>query len=150
MFVSGKRFGHPTVAAVAAGHQQNNPLLFVPDRHSGRRFLVDTGAQISVIPASIADKNSGRSGPSLMAANGTPIRTYGTRSIPLTFNAHFFRVEFHRGRCAPTAAWRRLSQIQQLTCRLASRLFGECTNICVSSMRTHLWPRPPSGCHLNQ
>lgn len=94
MFVSGKRFGHPTVAAVAAGHQQNNPLLFVPDRHSGRRFLVDTGAQISVIPASIADKNSGRSGPSLMAANGTPIRTYGTRSIPLTFNAHFFEWNF--------------------------------------------------------
>jgi len=92
--ISGKRSGHPTVAAVADGHQQKNPLLFIWDRHSGRRFLVDTGAEISVLPASIRDKHSGPQGPSLLAANHTPIRTYGTRSVPLHFHTRSFTWTF--------------------------------------------------------
>ena len=94
MFVPGKRPGHRTVAAVAAGRQRKNPLLFVTDGHSGQRFLVDTAAQISVIPASIADKQSGQSGPSLTAANCTSIRTFGTRNIPLRFSTRYFEWNF--------------------------------------------------------
>ena len=94
MHVSGKRSGHPTVAAVEAGHTPKNPLLFICDRNSGRRFLVDTGAEISVLPASIRDKHSSPTGPSLLAANHTPIRTYGTRTVPLQFHARHFTWTF--------------------------------------------------------
>ena len=94
MHVSGKRSGHPTVAAVEAGQPPKNPLLFICDRNSGRRFLVDTGAEISVLPASIRDKHSSPTGPSLLAANHTPIRTYGTRTVPLQFHARHFTWTF--------------------------------------------------------
>ena len=43
--------------------------LFVTDEKSKRSFLVDTGAQVSVTPASWTDKVSGATGPNLQAAN---------------------------------------------------------------------------------
>ena len=47
------------------------------------RFLVDTGAEVSVLPVSQVDRQSGYMGPSLQAANGTTISTYGSRSLTL-------------------------------------------------------------------
>lgn len=58
-------------------------ILRVRDRRSGHYFLVDSGADISVWPASSYDKRRGETGDSLRAANGTKIRTFGTRQIPL-------------------------------------------------------------------
>jgi len=92
--ISGKRSGRPSVAAVAAGRKQKDPLLFLWDQNSGRRFLVDTGAEISVFPATIRDRRSGCNGPSLIAANHTPIRTFGHRCIPLNFNSQRFEWPF--------------------------------------------------------
>ena len=94
MYVYGKRPGRPSVAAVTAGNKHSHPLLFVCDRKSGHRFLVDTGAQISVIPATANDKLSGRTGPALIAANHTPIHTYGTRTVVLFFNTQRFKWTF--------------------------------------------------------
>ncbi|XP_078051638.1 uncharacterized protein LOC144477776, partial [Augochlora pura] len=56
--------------------------LFVFDKETGLRFLVDTGADVSVLPAARRDRQ-GTSGVPLYAANGTPIRTYGQRRLPL-------------------------------------------------------------------
>ncbi|KII63807.1 Retrovirus-related Pol polyprotein from transposon opus [Thelohanellus kitauei] len=70
------------------------PLLFVWDRISGRRFLVDTGAEVSVIPATHRDRQAGNHGPSLVAANDTPMRTYGRITIPLNFNSRCFHWSF--------------------------------------------------------
>lgn len=51
----------------------------VHDRKSGRNFLVDTGADISVIPPTVGQKDTTTTTtPQLYAANGTPIATYGT------------------------------------------------------------------------
>ena len=61
-------------------------LLFIRDTLSGRRLLVDSGAQRSILPASAADTLAGGHGPPLDAANGTPIRTFCTRSVTLCFN----------------------------------------------------------------
>ena len=58
-------------------------LLYVRDGNSGRTFLIDTGARVSVFPATGADTRSGNSGPQLEAANGTAIRSYGSRNITL-------------------------------------------------------------------
>ena len=57
--------------------------LYVKDEISGRRFLVDSGADISLLPASKADQKSGRRGPPLTAANGSFIRSYGDRTLTI-------------------------------------------------------------------
>ena len=60
------------------------------DTNSGRRFLVDTGAQASVIPASWTDRRSGSSDQQLQAVNGTSIVTYDVRNVILCLCSHRF------------------------------------------------------------
>lgn len=48
MQLAGKRRGQSLVA-VAAGH--NKGLLYLSDSITKRQFLVDTGAEVSVLPA---------------------------------------------------------------------------------------------------
>ena len=66
---------------MAAG-RKDSPL-FVQDHDSGKRFLVDTGAQVSVLPATGQLTRSYVNGPTLLAANGSAIRTFGTRTESL-------------------------------------------------------------------
>ncbi|GFR81273.1 transposon Ty3-G Gag-Pol polyprotein [Elysia marginata] len=80
----GKRQSGPTVASASAGPY--DPQLFLTDLNTGHRFLVDTGAQVSVIPPTWFDRHHGQHGPPLQAANGTSISTYGSRTVPLRFN----------------------------------------------------------------
>ena len=70
---------------MASATGQNNSLLFLRDTISGRQFLVDTGAEVSVLPATGLDMRTVQPGPSLLAANGSSIKTYGSR----TFFFHF-------------------------------------------------------------
>ena len=90
--VSGKLPGRPPVA-MAVGHNQTR-LLYARDRYSGRRFLVDTGAEVSVFPASSKDRHSQPQKTKLTAANGSNIRTYGERNMPLKFNNRQFKWSF--------------------------------------------------------
>lgn len=69
-------------------------LLFIQDSLSGSRFLCDTGAQKSIVPASTLDILANGVGPPLEAANGSPIRTYGTRHIELCFGGQRFTWDF--------------------------------------------------------
>lgn len=69
-------------------------LFFLWDKNSGKRFMVDTGAEISVLPASSYQTSSGQQGPELTAANGTKIKTYGVTRIPLSFKCHKFYWSF--------------------------------------------------------
>ena len=59
--------------------------LFVTDRRTGVRFLVDTGAEVSVLPPSRQDRNRHHhpSSPSLTAVNGSSIPTFGQRCLAL-------------------------------------------------------------------
>ena len=79
--ICGKRPGRSSLVASAAG--QLNSLLFLVDGYSAKRFLVDTGAAVSVFPASHQDIDSGSRTLSLVAANGSKIATYGTRKMKL-------------------------------------------------------------------
>lgn len=66
------------------------------DELSGVRFLVDTGAQVSVLPASQADRcttNFTRSSP-LRAANNSTISTYGAVTRALQFAGHRYTSPF--------------------------------------------------------
>lgn len=57
--------------------------LFIRDKASGIRFLIDTGADICVFPRTLSPGRLRKSGYMLFAANGTPIATYGTRTMTL-------------------------------------------------------------------
>ena len=60
------------------------------DKLSNQRFLVDSGADLSLLPASADDKRRGRCGPPLIAANGSSIPSYGSKTLTLhLFNRHF-------------------------------------------------------------
>ena len=67
--------------------------FFVRDHHSGTDFLVDTGAQRSILPATHWDRQ-GNAGESLKAANQTSIKTYGKRMVMLKFGGQLYEHEF--------------------------------------------------------
>ena len=79
----GKRSCGSTVNATSAVPQQQQPVITCTK--SGRRFLADTGAQVSVIHAIWMNKRAGSTCQPLQAANSTPILTFGARIVPLHF-----------------------------------------------------------------
>ena len=90
--IFGKRDCRPPINGLAVGSKDS--LLFAYDKLSGRNFLIDTGAEISVIPASANDIRYGQRGQSLAAANGTTIKSYGQRNLPLKFGSHQYEWKF--------------------------------------------------------
>ena len=90
--IFGKRDCRPPINGLAVGSKDS--LLFAYDKLSGRNFLIDTGAEISVIPASANDIRYGQRGQSLAAANGTAIKSYGQRNLSLKFGSHQYEWKF--------------------------------------------------------
>lgn len=82
MFEIGKRSGQSLAATGATGLLPSR-LFYVTDRPTGLRFLVDTGAEVSVIPPSRAERKHRQESFSLQAVNNTSIATFGKRSITL-------------------------------------------------------------------
>ncbi|GFO33731.1 retrovirus-related pol polyprotein [Plakobranchus ocellatus] len=78
---TGKRQGGPTVVSTTAGPP--DPQLIITDSITRRHFLVDTGAQVSVIPPTWHERHFGQRGQALQAANGTTISTFGSRDVKL-------------------------------------------------------------------
>lgn len=69
-------------------------LLHVVDVRTNEVWLVDSGALISIIPPTDAQRRKGPSGPTLQAANGTPIPCYGTIRRIITIGNRDFDFEF--------------------------------------------------------
>ncbi|CAI2738057.1 unnamed protein product, partial [Dicrocoelium dendriticum] len=80
---AGKRADQHVGATDVAG--QRSRLFFVTDRRTGVRYLVDTGAEVSVLPRDPNDPTE-KVTSSLRAANGTIIRVYGQRSRTLNLS----------------------------------------------------------------
>ena len=78
----GKRQSQP-LGVAAAGTSNQSSTLSVVDKKSGHSYLVDTGAEVSVYPASLQVRQTQHPSTTLSAANGTSIRTWGKRSISL-------------------------------------------------------------------
>lgn len=55
--------------------------LTILDSTTRHKFLVDTGSDVSIIPATKADKRRGATPFSLHAANGTKINTFGNKFL---------------------------------------------------------------------
>ena len=67
------------------GSGNNSCLLFVTDRTSGQHYLVDSGAEVSVLPATRINRQTLKKGLLLRAANGSAIPTFGKRTLSLHF-----------------------------------------------------------------
>ncbi|BHF81015.1 hypothetical protein SprV_0702414400 [Sparganum proliferum] len=70
-------------ATVFSGSPSSGRTFYVRDKVTRRRFLVDTGAQISVVPPTPVDRRCPSPGLHLQAANCSPISTFGSRSLTL-------------------------------------------------------------------
>ena len=66
-------------------HPKTARRLMLSDRESGLQFLVDTGADICVFPKNKVRERCVRTAYDLVAANGTPISTYGLKTLRLNF-----------------------------------------------------------------
>ena len=79
---TGKLTCRSTVAAASSGNTSNDSLFAFRDSNSGKSFLIDTRAAVSVFPATPQELASLAPGKGvLQAANGTPILTFGHRVI---------------------------------------------------------------------
>jgi len=88
MYLPGKR---PVQSSVAASTTAN--LFYITDKPSGKQFLIDSGAQISVLPLTslhIGKQTSLK----LQAANGSQIKTYGSRQFSLHLNNKTYKWNF--------------------------------------------------------
>ena len=65
------------------GHSQSR-LFYVTDRNTGLHLLVDTGAEVSIVPPVASERANPQVGFSLLAANNSPITTYGKRFVALS------------------------------------------------------------------
>ncbi|GJQ65325.1 hypothetical protein Trydic_g7441 [Trypoxylus dichotomus] len=85
------RFDKPPLSA-AVNEVAQSCRLFVTDKNNNIRFLVDSGADISVLPYSKCGKHLKPAKRTLYAANGTEIRTYGEKLLNLDLS---LRRAFH-------------------------------------------------------
>nr|VZI39510.1 unnamed protein product [Spirometra erinaceieuropaei] len=70
-------------ATVFSGSPSSGRTFYVCDNVTRRRFLVDTGAQISVVPPTPVDHRCPSPGLHLQAVNCSPISTFGSHSLTL-------------------------------------------------------------------
>ena len=69
-----------------ADDSQRMSRLFVYDKYSGKQFLVDSGACVSVYPKRFTQRFSKKDDFILFAVNNTRIATYGTIRLTLNLN----------------------------------------------------------------
>ena len=61
--------------------------MFLMNKLSGNKFLVDTGASVSVFPHSSHHPTSLSDGVQLKTADGTTMNTFGTHHLALQFGS---------------------------------------------------------------
>ena len=90
LYSVGKLPGQSLVATSVTGQPSNlhSRLFFITDKNNSLKFLIDTGAEVSLLPASHSDRKRRQTGFSLQTANNSDISTYRTRSLTLDFNLH--------------------------------------------------------------
>ena len=79
---------------VHALHDGDSNLVFLQDSLFGRRFLVNTGASISVFPQNAPTPSAPLSKTKLLTAGGSPLPCFGAHVIPLRFGSRHFSWSF--------------------------------------------------------
>ena len=70
-------------ATPSSSSTTKNDLLFVHDVSTRQKWLIDGGAVLSIIPPTLAQRLNGQSDMQLQAANGSRIKCYGIRQMPI-------------------------------------------------------------------
>ena len=83
-----------SIHLVAVAASRNNSLLFLCDSITKQPFLVDTGTEVSVLPATSLVTHTKQPGQPLLAANGNSIRTYRTSPLTLHFDSNTYQWNF--------------------------------------------------------
>ncbi len=83
LFAEVKLPGRSLAATSVTGPSPKGRLFYVYDKSTALRFLVDTGAQRSIVPPSSAERSAGPGELRLQAINGSNIPTFGLRSLTL-------------------------------------------------------------------
>ena len=78
-----KRAGRSLAATSVTGQTHLGRLFYIHDVPSNTRFLVDTGAEVSVVPPSCTERSHRQDTFNLQAVNGSQIATFGVRSLTL-------------------------------------------------------------------
>ena len=121
-------------------------LFFVMDRTQGLRFLVDTGAEVSVLPATHAERKRPSKSLTLQAANGTSIATCGTRSLTIdlglrrTFRWVFVVADVEK----PILGADFLSHFHLLVDMARSRLFDAHTHLTIQGISSKVSTPSPT------
>lgn len=78
-------FSEPLQVNLSSKYLNHQPVniqrIHIHDQKSSNRFLIDTGADISIIPPALKDLRNAAKLHQLFAANGSPIQTYGTKRL---------------------------------------------------------------------
>ncbi|GFU21799.1 retrovirus-related Pol polyprotein from transposon 297 [Nephila pilipes] len=82
MFLPGGKLEPPSLSSLGGGTEVIN-RLYLSDRTSRSKYLIDTGADVSVVPLTEASTHRPSASLRLFAANGTVISTYGQRLLNL-------------------------------------------------------------------
>ena len=85
---SGKRQGRPAVASISAGS------LTLHDAKTNKSFLIDTGAEVSVVPASEHERQVTPLKKELVTANGSRIRCYGEKKLRIHIGTRTYEWKF--------------------------------------------------------
>ena len=81
--------------AINSNNVHTTPLLHVRDATTGISFLIDTGAEVSIILPNQEDiQKHPHPNRSLVAANGSPIDTYGVKKLTLKIDGAQFTWTF--------------------------------------------------------
>ena len=56
-------------------------LFYITDTISNYRFLIETGVEVSILPATSAERRQQQADFSLVAVNGASMSTFGKRSL---------------------------------------------------------------------
>ena len=89
---AGKLAGRSSSVQAVAG--AGSSTLYVLDSTTNAFFLVDSGAEVSLLPATQRDRSRPASGPPLVAANGRPIPSYARRRSTLLLDGQQFSWSF--------------------------------------------------------
>ena len=90
---TGKRPSQGIAATSSLGNKLHSRLFYILYKNSGKRFLVDTRAEVSIFPQSLLEKSQFSSAEAskiqLQAVNYSLINTFGERSFTLECFAGF-------------------------------------------------------------
>ena len=101
-----------------------NSLFHVYDKSSRCKFLVDTGAEVSVFSATSRDQRFGRKGLELQAANGSRIKSYGSKLLKIRLPCGTFQWLFILADVGlPRAAWVKLNRLRSGVGRFCSSMY---------------------------